>query len=446
MCIINKFLVKVDSNSNWRMVSYGLNLLVCFTLFGTLADGQLKLPPYPPDVNYTPTFPQLVANNGYKAETHTVTTEDGYILTLFRIPRGRKCRGPIRQPPVLIMHGFLESADCFIDGDPNAVLGYLIPDECYDTWFGSYRGTFYSRAHVKLNPDTDRKFWQFSTDEMGMYDVPAFIDYVLYKTGSEQLNYMGFSQGGGTFFIMCSERPGYCNKAKLFIGLAPATRHLNTRSLPFRLITQAINGILEHLEEAGIYEMLTKGYPIQRILNFLCQNDIFAGIICGILDAILDGPNPGSITANTLRIVYEHTPAGISTKLAARYGQAMTETEFLMFDYGPIANTQLYGRTTPPAYNLSAVTCPVVVIQGRNDGIVDMRDSLWAAKQMPNLLEYHNVTDPLWTHFDNIRSQYIPKYTFPTVRKYLKEYSSAGVGSSDDESSRIPTGDFHWLK
>ncbi|XP_048001227.1 lipase 3-like [Leguminivora glycinivorella] len=408
------------------MLPTGVNLLACFALFGNLADGQVKIPSYPPDVNYTPTFPQLVANNGYKAETHTVTTEDGYILTLFRIPRGKKCRGPTKQPPVLIIHGFLESADCYIDGDPNTDLGYLIPDECYDTWFGSYRGTFYSRGHVRLNPNTDREYWQFSTDEMGMYDVPTFVDYVLNNTGSQQLNYIGFSQGGGGFIIMCSERPGYCNKIKLFIGLAPATRHLNTRSLPFRLITQAVNGILGPLQDAGIYELLTKGYPIQRILNFLCQNNILAGIICGALDAILDNPNPGSITPNTLRIVYQHTPAGISTKLGARYGQAMTETQFLKFDYGATANIQLYGSATPPAYNISAVTCPVVVIQGMNDGIVDLRDSLWAANQMPNLIEYHRVSDPLWTHFDNIRSQFIPKYTFPTVQKYLKQFSSDG--------------------
>lgn len=33
--------------------------------------------------------PQIIANRGYPAETHTVVTPDGYILTLHRIPRGR---------------------------------------------------------------------------------------------------------------------------------------------------------------------------------------------------------------------------------------------------------------------------------------------------------------------------------------------------------------------
>lgn len=37
----------------------------------------------------------------YVLESHTVTTEDGYILTLHRIP------GPSKSVPVLLQHGLL---------------------------------------------------------------------------------------------------------------------------------------------------------------------------------------------------------------------------------------------------------------------------------------------------------------------------------------------------
>ncbi len=36
-----------------------------------------------------PTTTELATEAGYDLEEHQVTTEDGYILNLFRIPRGR---------------------------------------------------------------------------------------------------------------------------------------------------------------------------------------------------------------------------------------------------------------------------------------------------------------------------------------------------------------------
>ena len=32
----------------------------------------------------------MAARHGYKVETHRVTTEDGYVLSMHRIPRGRE--------------------------------------------------------------------------------------------------------------------------------------------------------------------------------------------------------------------------------------------------------------------------------------------------------------------------------------------------------------------
>ena len=49
---------------------------------------------------------------------------------------------------------------------------------------------------------------------MGVYDVPACIDYILHHTQQQQLDYVGFSMGTTMYYVMSSERPEYTKKVK----------------------------------------------------------------------------------------------------------------------------------------------------------------------------------------------------------------------------------------
>ena len=44
---------------------------------------------------------EIVTDNGFLYEEHTVTTEDGYILQVWRIP-GKSGEAPSAKPPVLM--------------------------------------------------------------------------------------------------------------------------------------------------------------------------------------------------------------------------------------------------------------------------------------------------------------------------------------------------------
>lgn len=56
------------------------------------------------------------------------------------------------------------------------------------------------------------EFWQFSWHEIGVYDLPAMIDFVLNYTGHNRLIYVGHSQGGTSVCVLLSERPEYNQK------------------------------------------------------------------------------------------------------------------------------------------------------------------------------------------------------------------------------------------
>ncbi len=123
-----------------------------------------------------------------------MTTKDGYILTMFRIP-GKKGDTSTGKPPVFFQHGILDSSDCWIMNTPDKAPGFIAAADGYDVWFGNSRGNKYSRDHVKLDPDSDNSFWFFDWEQMGTYDITAEIQYILDQTKQAKVAYIGHSQG-----------------------------------------------------------------------------------------------------------------------------------------------------------------------------------------------------------------------------------------------------------
>ena len=135
-------------------------------------------------------FEQIVIENGFNYETHAVTTEDGYILNVFRIASNETLEGA---PVVFLQHGVTDSADCWIMNYNDTAPAFQLVRDGYDIWLGNQRGTKYSPDHTTLNPKRDKAYWEYSFTEMGQYDAPAQIDFVRNKTGAEKVTYIGHS-------------------------------------------------------------------------------------------------------------------------------------------------------------------------------------------------------------------------------------------------------------
>lgn len=368
-------------------------------------------------------FTEAVKANGYNSEQHTVVTEDGYILTMFRMLPTKTCLGKTRKTPVLIMHGVFLSADSWIVAGPKSGLGYLVTDLCFDVWLGNFRGNTYSRMHITLDPDKELDFWKFSYTELGRYDIPAMIDYILEKTGSDKLNSIGFSQGASSFYVMCSERSFYCDKVNVTISLAPANRNINTASVIFRSVIEIASSFKELLYKFGVGEVFQKGSLTQIIPASLCPNFTRLCDMAKDVFSSINGIRPSFVTSRTIKDIYKTFPAGTSVQNTAHIQQLLHSDKFVKYDYGAKKNNELYGTFEAPSYNLSMVTMPVLIMFGLNDGLVSPKDVLWLVDQLPNVLELHPVANPFWNHEDNTYNIYVKDLLLPKIREYLLKYS-----------------------
>ncbi|GLH13079.1 Lipase 1 [Gryllus bimaculatus] len=347
----------------------------------------------------------LLRKYGYPAEAHEVTTADGYILTLHRVPHspssppgGRGAGG--RRPVVFLQHGLVcSSADWVVMG-PGVAPAYVLADAGYDVWMGNFRGNKYSRRHTSLSPDGlfNSKFWNFDWHEMGIYDMPASIDYVLETTGEEKLFYIGHSMGTTSFWVMNAVRPEFNAKFRAMFALAPV---VYVRYVPQPLLRAAAyaNKPLELISKLIGYNELLPSKILQTIFGKICRDKLPSKIICENLIYFFCGYNPEELNSTMLPVLMSHTPAGASSKTLLHFLQEILSDEFQMWDYG-LTNIFHYGSLSPPKYNVSKVTVPVAIHYSIGDRITGKTDVDRLFRNTRNTIGKFQVPKDHFSHMD----------------------------------------------
>jgi pimeloyl-ACP methyl ester carboxylesterase len=152
-----------------------------------------------PEQSYMTVGEQII-HSGYAFEEHKVLTEDGYILSAYRIPGRLTFNATLGnetkqfKQPVQLQHGLFDQGGTWFFNEPSKTLPFALVDDGYDVWITNTRGTLNSNQHVKYR-NTQSEYWNFSVHDMAKYDVPANLRFIMSKTGAEQIIYMGHSQG-----------------------------------------------------------------------------------------------------------------------------------------------------------------------------------------------------------------------------------------------------------
>ncbi|XP_059061820.1 lipase member K-like [Achroia grisella] len=360
-------------------------------------------------------FTELANAYGHQSEEYNVTTEDGYILTLFHIPgTGR---------PYLLMHGLAANADCFALRKNNS-LAFTLADKGYDVWIGNTRGNDYSFGHVKYDAKVDEEYWDFSLHENGYYDYPAIIDFILNKTSQEKLTLIGHSQGTINGFVLGSLRPEYNDKINIFIALAPVAVFKPRGILkPFLKVVPA--DTLYSLSKASGFDVIqiNTNNVNRNFIEVLCTQKVLSYEICWqIIIFSMIGNDAESFEPEFSSVLFGHVPQKSSNKNLCHIAQLSKRNKFAQFDYGTVKNLVKYGALNPPKYDLSKVTMKVALFVGFNDYVASIEGADILNAELPNVVEYTILPRPEFNHFDFILGNQVQDNFYPFLFDTLEEY------------------------
>ncbi|KAH9631726.1 hypothetical protein HF086_014727 [Spodoptera exigua] len=342
---------------------------------------------------------QLAQKYEYTIEEHTVKTDDGYVLTVFRIPPKMRTRDVQKRPVVFLMHGVLGSADDWLLMGPGKSLAYLLADAGYDVWLGNARGNKYSRRHVSRHPAMS-DFWQFSNDEIALHDLPAMIDFALETTQQKKLYYVGIAQGTTSFFALTATLPEYNDKIIMMYALSPMVFMTNVRSPLLRMMAPT-NKFQERLSrQIGNGAFTLNKELIDTVGGVMCEIEIGNEKLCSNVNFIMSGMNVDSMDPRILPVVMGHLPSSTSAKVIKQYAQGVASNEFRRYNYGPYINWQVYGSEVPPKYNIDEVQVPVTLVYSEEDWLANPVDVARLQKELPNVRGTLKVPEEHFSHMD----------------------------------------------
>jgi Partial alpha/beta-hydrolase lipase region len=107
----------------------------------------------------------LIQSYGYPIETHTLYTEDGYLLTAHRIPCSANCaNSDKRRQPILLTHGIFVSSVIWVVAGPGKGLAFDLADAGYD-----------GKCELQLSSHFSTLLFQFGLEIFAETRIPSTI-------------------------------------------------------------------------------------------------------------------------------------------------------------------------------------------------------------------------------------------------------------------------------
>ncbi|OWK58178.1 Lipase member M [Lonchura striata] len=342
---------------------------------------------------------EIIRYHGYPSEEYEVTTEDGYILAVYRIPAGRNDQNTGvtvtehnegQRPAVFLQHAFLGDATHWISNLPNNSLGFVLADAGYDVWLGNSRGNTWSLKHKTLKP-CQKEFWQFRISTLTQTISSVFAGFIAFYT-----------------------YPELAKRVKVFFALGPVTAcphatspliKLTNLPEPLLRLVFGCKGVAHQIE-------FLKG-PVTQLCTSLDR--FCAHVLCYIA-----GGSVKNINTSRVDMYVGHSPAGTSAHNIFHWRQLAHTDRFQAYDYGSKENMKKYNQTAPPEYKIEEIKIPIAVWSGGQDKFADPTDMARLLPRITNLIYHENF--PAWGHLDFIWGLDATEKMYLKIIELLRKY------------------------
>ena len=205
-------------------------------------------------------YKDYIKKYGYELEENPVTTEDGFILSVWHL-QPKKPNGKV----VFLQHGLADTAWTFFQLKHKSLPFFLL-QEGYDLWLGNIRGSIFSSKHTTKKIKAD--YNNFTIDEFVKYDLPAMVDYVKSRTGVKKLSYIAHSQGSTMFFMLTMNNPEYVqNNFDHFASVGTVPNIAYTHFTPIEILDK-ISGILKAIK---IFDTINLSNAQRNLVSGFCK-------------------------------------------------------------------------------------------------------------------------------------------------------------------------------
>lgn len=412
------------------------------------------------------TTQEIITKAGFKFENYYSLSDDGYLTQIVRIINPLADRSRLKQPPVMMFHGGNIDVTCWIwasiiqhhpepwprtdnaesISSSNRSLAFVLANHGYDVFLVSTRGVDQSRGHTKFGftkaegklleetgefsdiveydlrtaSPASNAYWNYTYENLVQFEVPRQMDRVMEITGASKVSMIVLSLSTQWSMALFSSNPEYSAKVHQYVQMAPLLNNIGANTVIDTLhqICKTVPDEVGHLIMQGI--VLT---PQLRdvILAMSVKKRTRYSLIKGVASLGV-GPS-GQFTSLFEMPVLGHLLKPVGFKQVKHYCQIVTRARLQKFDYGHEGNMRAYGKSRPPAYDISKFMVKNwILVSGTND-VLSTTASVRQVLDQIGIKPLKHIAVRDYNHMDLIAGVQVDTLVNLPVLHYLDEFA-----------------------